>query len=63
MFYDDIITAVNFGVVDIEAGEELRPMLLQQKEFAAHTLNFCLGFQLMKLQDIHSLTVHPVNIR
>ncbi len=46
MFYDDIITAVNFGVVDIEAGEELRPDAAATREFAAHTLNFCLGFQL-----------------
>jgi len=45
-YYDEIITAVNFGVVNIEAGEALFPDEPVTREFAASTLNFCLGYQL-----------------
>lgn len=45
-YYDDILLAVNFGVVDIEAGSPLNPDGALTRDFAASTLNFCLGYQL-----------------
>ena len=45
-YYEDIMKAVAFGVVDIEAGKAFEPTKAVTREFAAHTLNFCLGFQL-----------------
>ncbi len=54
MFYDDIITAVNFGVVDIEAGEELRPDAAATRSLRRIRSISALGFNWMKLQDIHS---------
>ena len=45
-YYRDILVAVEFGVVDIEAGLPFEPDEPVTREFAAHTLNFCLGFQL-----------------
>ena len=45
-YYEDILIAVEFGVVDIEAGGELRPDDPATREFAVSTLNFCLGYQL-----------------
>ncbi len=44
-YYEDIMTAVNFGVIDLEAGEEFRPKETATREFAAQTLNFCLGYE------------------
>ena len=44
--YADIMAAVAYGVVDIEAGQAFEPDKKVTREFAAHTLNFCLGFQL-----------------
>ncbi len=44
-YYRDILVAVEFGVVDIPVGGELRPEDPVTREFAAQTLNFCLGFQ------------------
>lgn len=43
--YEDILLAVEFGVIDLEAGQPFRPDDPATREFAAHTLNFCLGFQ------------------
>lgn len=43
-YYADIMTAVEFGLTDLAAGSELRPEDPLTREFAAHTLNFCLGF-------------------
>ena len=34
------------GVIDIEAGENLYPDEIVTRDFAASTLNFCLGYQL-----------------
>ncbi len=45
-YYDDILKTVQFGVVDIAAGEALYPDNAVTREFAASTLNFCLGYQL-----------------
>lgn len=45
-YYEDIILAVEFGVVNIEAGSELKPDDAATREFAVSTLNFCLGYQL-----------------
>ena len=44
-YYEDILLAVEFGVIDLEAGMPFRPDDPATREFAAHTLNFCLGFQ------------------
>jgi len=45
-YYYEIISAVQFGVIDIEAGENLYPDEIVTRDFAASTLNFCLGYQL-----------------
>ena len=45
-YYSDILTAVEFGVIDLEAGEPFQPDSPATREFAAQTLNFCLGFQI-----------------
>ena len=45
-YYEDILLAVEFGVVDVEAGGTLQPDDAVTREFAASTLNFCLGYQL-----------------
>ena len=45
-YYRDLMVAVEFGVIDIEAGGEFRPQDPATREFAAHTLNYCVGFQL-----------------
>lgn len=45
-FYRDIMVATEFGVIDIEAGQPFCPDDPATREFAAHTLNYCLGFQL-----------------
>ena len=46
--YRDILLAVEFGVIDLEAGEAFEPDKPATREFAAQTLNFCLKFQLDK---------------
>ncbi|MGN0140857.1 MAG: leucine-rich repeat protein, partial [Roseburia sp.] len=43
-YYYDVLVAVDFGVVEIEAGGEIRPDDAATREFAAYTLNYCLGF-------------------
>jgi len=45
-YYEDILLAVEFGVVDVGAGYELQPDIAVTRDFAAYTLNFCLGYQL-----------------
>ncbi len=42
--YHDVMLATEFGLVDVEAGGELRPDDAATREFAAHTLNLCLGY-------------------
>ena len=44
-YYYDMLLAVEFGVVDIPAGGNLYPDEAATREFAAVTMNFCLGFQ------------------
>ena len=44
--YRDLLVAVEFGVIDLEAGSVFEPEQPATREFAAHTLNYCLGFQL-----------------
>ena len=48
-YYNDVLLAVEFGVIDLDAGLPFRPDDPATREFAAHTLNFCLGFQLEDL--------------
>ena len=43
-YYSDIQTAIYFGVVDLEAGESFKPDDPVDREFAAHTLSFCMGY-------------------
>lgn len=45
-YYEDILLAVEFGVVNIEAGEPIYPDEPVTRGFAVSTLNFCLGYQL-----------------
>ncbi len=44
--YYEIMLATEFGLVDVEAGDALRPDDAATREFAAHTLNLCLGYTL-----------------
>ena len=43
-YYQDVLLAVEYGIVDIPAGEQLCPDDAVTREFAASTLNFCLGY-------------------
>lgn len=45
-YYNDILLAINFGVIDLEAGERFQPDAPVTREFAAQTLNACLGYEL-----------------
>ena len=45
-YYKDFLLAVQFGLVNVEAGDPVNPDEPATREFAASTLNFCLGFQL-----------------
>ena len=45
-YYRDILVATSFGVIDVEAGLPFRPDEPTTREFAARTLNACLGIQL-----------------
>ena len=45
-YYYDVLLTVQFGLIDVEAGGEIAPNEVVTREFAAHTLNFCLGYQL-----------------
>ncbi len=45
-YYYDILVAVQFGVVNVEAGDPIYPAMPVTREFAASTLNHCLAFQL-----------------
>ena len=53
-YYHDILLAVEFGVIDLGAGEAFEPEKPATREFAAHTLNFCLKFQLEEKQYTYS---------
>lgn len=43
--YDAIMKAADFGIIDTTAGEAFNPDSPATRDFAAHTLNFCLGIQ------------------
>ncbi len=43
-YYHDVMLAAEFGLLDVEAGEAVEPEAATSREFAAHTLNLCLGF-------------------
>ena len=45
-YYYDVMLATEFGMVEIETGEQFLPDAPATREFAAHTLNFCLGYVL-----------------
>ena len=45
-YYYDVLVAVQFGVVNVEAGDPIYPDQPVTREFAASTLNYCLGYQL-----------------
>ncbi len=44
--YYDIMLATEFGLVDVEAGDALRPEEAATREFAVHSLNVCMGYLL-----------------
>ena len=44
-YYYAVMLATEFGLVDVEAGDAFRPDDAVTREFAAHTMNFCLGFE------------------
>ena len=44
-YYEDVMKAAEFGVIDIEAGGNVEPEAALTREFAAHTLAFCLGYE------------------
>ena len=43
--YKDIMMAVEFGVINLEPGSELRPDDPVTREFAADTMAYCLGYE------------------
>ena len=45
-YYRDIMVATEFGLVDVEAGDPINVDNDATREFAVHSLNICLGFQL-----------------
>ena len=44
-YYEDIMVAVKYGLIPLEAGEDFRPEDSLTREFAVQTLNSCLGIQ------------------
>ena len=50
-YYDDILKAVEFGVVDIPAGGDMLPDSLVTRMFAVSTLNYCLGYEIDTYQN------------
>ena len=44
-YYKDVLLAVEFGVIDLEAGEPFYPDNPATREFAAQTMNNCLRFE------------------
>ena len=45
-YYYDILLAVQFGLVNAEAGDPIYPNKPTNRAFASETLNYCLGYQL-----------------
>ncbi len=46
VYYYDVMLATEFGLIDTLAGEAFEPDAPTTREFAAHTLNICLGYTL-----------------
>ena len=44
-YYQDMMSAVEFGIINIPSGESIYPEKNATREFAADTLNHCLGLQ------------------
>ena len=44
IYYHEIMVAVENGLIELETGKEFHPNEPATRDFAAHTLNFCLGF-------------------
>ena len=44
-YYQDMMAAVEFGIINIPSGESIYPEKNATREFAADTLNHCLGLQ------------------
>ena len=42
--YYTVMLATEFGLVDVEAGEAFEPDQAASREFAAHSLNLCMGY-------------------
>ena len=49
--YYHVLLAVEFGVIDVEAGDPVYPEEKISREFAAQTLNFCLKYELEDADD------------
>ena len=43
--YYTVMLATEFGLVDVEAGDNFRPDDAATREFAAHTMNVCMGYE------------------
>lgn len=43
-YYRDVMVATEFGLVDVEEGYELKPEEPVTREFAAYTMNVCMGY-------------------
>lgn len=50
-YYRDIFVATEYGLISVEAGDPIYPKDDITKEYAAQTLNACLGFQLETNED------------
>ena len=66
-YYKDILLNVEFGVVDVEAGDPVYPDEPVTREFAAQTLNYCLAFKLEEeteytFSDVESVQ-HPMDVQ
>ena len=44
-YYHDVVLNVEFGVINVEAGEKVYPDSKVTRDFAVSTLNHCLGYQ------------------
>lgn len=44
-YFRDIMMGIEFGIIDIDLGENFEPDKLVDREFAVHTLNYCLKYQ------------------
>lgn len=46
--YYTVMLATEFGLVDVESGDNFRPDDAATREFVAHTMNMCMGYELEK---------------